>query len=51
MCVTDRHDMTLTVKVALKPNTTNQPKFVRFSFLENVEQSNYLHAESNLALN
>ena len=25
MCVTDRHDMTLAVKVALKPNTTNQP--------------------------
>ena len=25
MCVTDRHDMTLGVKVALNPNTTNQP--------------------------
>ena len=25
-CVTDRHDMTLAVKVALNPNTTNQPK-------------------------
>ena len=25
MCVTDRHDMTLSVKVALNPNTTNQP--------------------------
>ena len=25
MCVTDRHDMTLAVKVALKPNATNQP--------------------------
>ena len=24
MCVTDRHDMTLTVKVALNPNTTKQ---------------------------
>ena len=24
MCVTDRHDMTLAVKVALNPNTTNQ---------------------------
>ena len=23
MCVTDRHDMTLAVKVALNPNTTN----------------------------
>ena len=26
MCVTDRHDMTLGVKVALNPNTTNQIK-------------------------
>ena len=25
MCVTDSHDMTLAVKVALNPNTTNQP--------------------------
>ena len=25
MCVTDRHDMTLTAKVALNLNTTNQP--------------------------
>ena len=25
MCVTDRHDMTLAVKVALNPNTTNKP--------------------------
>ena len=25
ICVTDSHDMTLTVKVALNPNTTNQP--------------------------
>ena len=24
MCITDRHDMTLAVKVALNPNTTNQ---------------------------
>ena len=24
MCVTDCHDMTLAVKVALNPNTTNQ---------------------------
>ena len=27
ICVTDRHDMTLAVKVALNPNTTNQPMF------------------------
>ena len=25
MCVTNRHDMTLAVKVALNPNKTNQP--------------------------
>ena len=25
ICVTNRHDMTLAVKVALNPNTTNQP--------------------------
>ena len=25
MCVTDRHNMTLALKVALNPNTTNQP--------------------------
>ena len=25
MCITDRNDMTLAVKVALNPNTTNQP--------------------------
>ena len=25
LCVTDRHDMTLAVKVALNTNTTNQP--------------------------
>ena len=25
MCVTDRHDMTLAVKVALNPSTANQP--------------------------
>ena len=25
ICVTDRYDMTLAVKVALNPNTTNQP--------------------------
>ena len=30
-CVTDRHDMTLAVKVALNPNTTNQPtKFCNY---------------------
>ena len=25
MCISDRHDMTLAVKVTLNPNTTNQP--------------------------
>ena len=28
MCVTDHHDMTLAVKVALNPNTTNQLIFL-----------------------
>ena len=28
MCVTDRHDMTLAVKVALNANTTNQPTII-----------------------
>ena len=30
MCVTDRHDMTLTVKAALNLNTTNQLNIVGF---------------------
>ena len=34
MLVTDRHDMTLAVKVALNPNTTNQPKKERRRNLE-----------------
>ena len=29
MCVTDRHDMTIAVKVVLNPDTTNQPIFSR----------------------
>ena len=28
MCVTDGHDMTLAIKMALKPNTTNQYKIL-----------------------
>ena len=35
MCVTDRHDMTLAVKVALNPNKTNQPDAV-------VKQANFV---------
>ena len=38
MCVTDRHDTTITVKVALNPNT-NQP-FDKYSIFLKV--SNYL---------
>ena len=30
MCATDRHDVTLGVKVALNPNTTNQPVIPSF---------------------
>ena len=35
MCVTDRHDMTSAVKVALNPNSTNQPttRFILLSSL------------------
>ena len=29
MCLTDRHDMTLAVKVAFNPNTTNQPTVLK----------------------
>ena len=29
MCVTDRHDITLAVKVALNPDTANKPNFPR----------------------
>ena len=38
LCVTDCHDMTLAVKVALNPNTTNQPTEITsiFSFSYNV---------------
>ena len=32
MCVTDRHDMTLAVKVALNPNTTNQTNILNTPF-------------------
>ena len=34
ICVTDRHDMTLAVKVALNPNTTNQPTNQSFLYIE-----------------
>ena len=38
MCVTDRHDMTLAVKVALNPNTTNQPRntYIELSFIKKI---------------
>ena len=34
-CVTDRRDMTLAVKVALNPNTTDQPTFSHGVFKKN----------------
>ena len=37
MCITDRHDMTLAVKVALNPNTTNQPSKLCFFSIFNGE--------------
>ena len=36
MCVTDRHDMTLAVKVALNLNTTNQSAFLVDIFCESM---------------
>ena len=33
-CVTDRHDMTLAVKVTLNPNTTNQPTLPNAKILD-----------------
>ena len=41
ICFTDRHDMTLSVKVVLNPNTTNQPAFshnVFYSYISLVRQ-------------
>ena len=37
MCVTDRHDMTLAVKVALNPDTANKPNFPRAKKKRNKE--------------
>ena len=34
MCVTDRHDMTLAVKVVLNPNTSNQASKVLLNFFK-----------------
>ena len=34
MCVTDRHDITLAVKVAFNPNTTNQPTNASYTRFE-----------------
>ena len=34
ICVTDRHDMTLAVKVALNSNTTNQPTMPKWALKE-----------------
>ena len=33
MCITDHHDMTLAVKVALNPNTTNQSTSGQLGFV------------------
>ena len=37
MCVSDRHDMTLAVKVALNPNTTNQQTDSRYRYSQSFE--------------
>ena len=38
MCITDHHDMALAVKVALNPNTTNQPNFLLLVILWYVQR-------------
>ena len=38
MCGTDRHDMTLAVKVTLNPNTTNQENIVEKDEIAQKEQ-------------
>ena len=51
MCVTDRHDIALAVKVALYPNTTNQPcKRDSLSFYEHCSTC-YVRLTKNWALN
>ena len=56
MSVTDRHDMTLAVKVALNPNTTNQTfKVLIFSALinqsmESIDQRISCHARDTIQL-
>ena len=46
MCVADRHDMTLAVKVALNPNTTNQPFFgIKVIFRGQISRSLFLFKE------
>ena len=39
MCVTDRHDMTLAVKVTLNPDTANKPNFPRAKKERNKERT------------
>ena len=42
ICVTDRHDMTLAVKVALNPNTTNQPtNQPTFKYVQSMDHVKY----------
>ena len=41
MCVTDRHDITLAVKVALNPDTANKPNFPRAKKERNKECTNH----------
>ena len=41
ICITDRHDMTLTVKVALNPNTTND-KLWTLTILKALQMTNLM---------
>ena len=42
MCITDRHDMTLAVKVVLNPNTTNQQTILQKIAMKNIWYGKYL---------
>ena len=50
MCITDGYDMTLAVKVALNPTTTNQLNAVDFKFTELVDDV-VLRYSQNACLN
>ena len=48
MCVTDRHDMTLAVKVTLHPNATNQAEFTEQNRIKNFIHTIVLNTKKGL---